>query len=486
MTKERVLVVDDDESLLYLMALTLERSNYDVVSTKSGLKALTILREKGPFAVLLTDLMMPDLHGQDLLREAKKVDPQIESIVITAAGSLESAIHSMRADGAYDYLLKPLDSMNQLPMAVDRAVAHRRLKLEREALYAEVKSDAERLQTLIANTGDAILSGDVAGVLTIVNPAAMRLLGREDLSGRNASEVLPAPLLTILENWLAISRRHPAVVEVPWGAEQVQMVNLSPILRKEGEAGSEVETYVGWVMVLRDITHFKKSDELKTQLLTEAANKIHFPLVQAVNALAELDIASSHDAHIAGIVYRLTKVWGRIQEWVDDLPTLLQLDSGLTVKFADTDLAALLVQIRPILEERVRPRGMQLDIHIEPDLPLARIDSSLFTRMMQGLVNRAALRSKRSDAIQITARGQHHQVWVEVSDNGPAISEEELPHVFERSLVRLDSDPENTGLELPLAKAIMDRMGGQVWVSGQDPVGSAITVCLATASGTLK
>jgi len=72
-------------------------------------------------------------------------------------------------------------------------------------------------------------------------------------------------------------------------------------------------------------------------------------------------------------------------------------------------------------------------------------------------------------------------VWIVVSDDGPAVSEADLPHLFEKSIVRLDTPLESSGLELALAKAIIDRMGGQIWVGGQGPAGSTITVCLAVA-----
>jgi PAS domain S-box-containing protein len=338
MVSERVLIVDDDEALLHLMTFTLKREGYQVEGATDGLSALGILRSQEPFAILITDLMMPDINGLELMRDARQLDPQLEVIIITAAGSLETAISALRADGAYDYLLKPLESMDQLSLAVERTIAHRGLRLERETLYAKVQADAERLRALIANTGDAILSADERGMLTIVNPAAARLLGGENLVGSPALECLPSSLATIVANWQAVSSHYPTTLEVPWKDNTVQMVNLTPLIG-EGALG-------GWVMVLRDITHFKKLDDLKAQMLSEAANKIRYPLVQAVNALAELDLLASQDEQISGIVYRLTKVWGRIQEWVDDLPTLIQLDSGVNVRLIEVNLAELLEELR--------------------------------------------------------------------------------------------------------------------------------------------
>jgi PAS domain S-box-containing protein len=474
MEAERILIADDDEALLHLMAFTLKREGYQVVGASEGFSALETLRSQGPFSVLVTDLMMPDINGLELMREARQCDPELEVIMITAAGSLETAISALRADGAYDYLLKPLESMDQLSLAVERAIRHRRLRLEREDLYNRVQNDADRLWALIANTADAILSADENSTITIANPAATRLLGRDDLVGQAASECLPAQLASLVTNWQTVSSRHPAVLEVPWKDNTVQMVNLTPLINN-GNWG-------GWVMVLRDITHFKNLDELKAQMLNEAANKIRYPLVQAVNALAELDLLASQDERISGIVYRLTKVWSRIQEWVDDLPTLIQLDSGLNIRLVDVNLTAMIESLRQELTTgRMRDRGLNLTVNITDQLPAVRADANLLKQLIQGLINRAMMRSKRGGEVRLAARVQQNQVWLDVSDDGSAVSEEDLPHLFEKSVIRLDASPENTGLELALAKAILDRIGGQVWIGGQGPIGGTITVCLPSA-----
>jgi PAS domain S-box-containing protein len=474
MERERVLVVDDDEGLLHLMELALKRAGFQVAVANDGPVAVDILREQEPFAVMLADLMMPGMNGLELLRRARVMDPHLEVVVITAAATLESAISALRADGAYDYLLKPLESMDQLAISVERAAAHRRLRLEREELQVHMRAEAERLHAVIANSGDAILAADASGVLTIVNPAASRLFERDDLVGCNAIDSLRRPFSSFIANWQAIGSRYPATVEYPW-LSTVQMVNLTPVIR-DGN-------WEGWVMVIRDITHLKRLDELKAQMLSEAASRIRLPLAQAVNALAELDILASKDENISGIVYRLTRLWRRIEEWVDDLPALIHLDSGVNVQLTSLNLQSLLQDIHAdLFESKIRGRNIRFTLSVDENLPLVSADPELLRRLIGGLITRALIRSRANDEIRLSARGQSGQVWIAVSDDGPAVSETELPHLFEKSVVRLDTPLESSGLELALAKAIIDRMGGQIWVGGQGPAGSTITVCLAVAT----
>lgn len=474
MTAERILVVDDDEALLQLMVLSLRRRGYEVEQAGDGFSALKVLASQPTFSVLLTDLMMPGMTGLELLREARKLDDQIEVVVITGAPDLESAILALRADGAYDYLLKPFESMSQLLLAVERAAAHRRLLIEREQLRIEVQKEAERLRALITSTGDAILSANEHGEIQLVNPAAARLFGADHLDGSQIPQSLPPTMNNLIANWQAVGGNLPAVVEMVWDDGTVQMVSLTPI-PKEGEQ------QWGWVAVLRDITHVKRMEELKSQMLVEAASRIRIPLAQAMNALVELNILTAQSERVSEVVSRLSKIWKRIQEWGEDLNALLRIDSGITLLSSNIQMSAVLEEIcKSHAEALVESMQVQLSLSVEPNLPQVTADPELVQRLLNGLINRAAARSEKGSSIRLNARSHNHQVWVSVSDDGPAVNDTELPHIFEKSFVKTSAGPGVTGLEMALVKTIIDRMGGQVWVGGQGKKGSTIFVCLPT------
>lgn len=471
MAGERILVVDDEDQIRVMMALALKRQGYQVESAQDGMHALAILRSQAPFAVLLTDLMMPEISGNDLLREARRLEPHIEAVVISAAGTIESAISAMRADGAYDYLVKPLESMAALTLAIERAVAHRQLVLEREALQAQVQAEAKRLRAFVTHTGDAILAADAQGILTIVNPAAVELLDRQDLTGCPALDYLPPVLSALITNWQTIGGQQPAAIELPWPGGSYQLINLTPMTTPAGEQQ-------GWLMVMRDITHLKNLDDLKTRLLAESVRKIQKPLAQAVTALAELNYLAAQDERLTPALYRLTSVWESIQEWGNELTGLADLD-GRDIRLVELDLNTLLETVREDVSSGIlRDPQLKLTIDLPPALPKVRGDPALLRRLMQGLLKRAATRSIPSGDLRVQAHQQADQVWVVVSDSGPALSQADMLHLFEKSFINLTADLLNTGLELATVKAILDRMGGQVWMGGQGAWGSVVTVCL--------
>ena len=123
----RVLVVDDERSMRELLSIVLRREGYDVLLAENGRTALGLL-ERESIDVLISDIKMPDMSGVDVLRAAKRIDPDILGIMITAFASTETAIEAMRL-GACDYLSKPFD-IDLLKMKVREKVENRHLKQE--------------------------------------------------------------------------------------------------------------------------------------------------------------------------------------------------------------------------------------------------------------------------------------------------------------------------------------------------------------------
>lgn len=473
MEAEKILVVDDDELLLNMMCTYLTRQGLTVERSADPIVGLEMLQTRGPYAVLVTDLMMPRMNGIQLLRQARQLDPRLEVVVITAAVSVETAISAMREDGAFNYLMKPLANISELSLAVKRAAGYRQLQIERESLRARAQAEAERLQLLIANIGDAIVAADAQGKLTVLNPAATRLVNRECRLGANAENTLPKPLAALLFNWRISGAQHSMTVELAWPANSIQMVSLAPLM---GEAGLSD----GWVMVIRDITHLKQLDNLKAHLLVDTANKIRLPLSQAMNLLTELsNPANTTPEKLPDVVYRLVKVWRRIQEWTDSLLEMAQYESGLSIKRTSVDVAKLINEIITTIPlDSVRTRYLKLDVNLPPSLPPISADMALLRKALQGLIARALVRSEAGSTISVSAHEQEQNIWISVSDGGASIVEADLPHLFDRSFVSASGGYDATGLELATAKAIVDKLGGQIWVSNVVTSGTLITVCL--------
>lgn len=127
MSKERILVVDDEANARTALAELLKEEGYSVETAADGFKALSKFEEGHP-DLILTDLKMPGMDGVELLQKVRQGDPDVEVVVMTAFGAVDTAVQAMRA-GATDYLTKPLN-MDELVLVLERALERRRLRKE--------------------------------------------------------------------------------------------------------------------------------------------------------------------------------------------------------------------------------------------------------------------------------------------------------------------------------------------------------------------
>ena len=133
----RILVVDDDLEMCGLLSDVLGQEGFSTLTISQSLEASKTIK-KEEFDVIVTDLRMTGLKGLDLLEEAKRVAPLTPVIIITAFGTIESAIQAMKM-GAYDYITKPFQ-MDEFVLTVKKALENRLLKKEVVRLRKEVES----------------------------------------------------------------------------------------------------------------------------------------------------------------------------------------------------------------------------------------------------------------------------------------------------------------------------------------------------------
>jgi len=137
---ERILIADDEENLVTLFKRILQKEGHEVQCASSGEEALDKLETEW-FDLVITDLKMPGLDGLELLKKGKAVNPAMPFIMLTAFGTVHSAVEAMK-EGAYDYLVKPLDT-EELKVVVKKALEVHRLTREVERLRSQLELDLD-------------------------------------------------------------------------------------------------------------------------------------------------------------------------------------------------------------------------------------------------------------------------------------------------------------------------------------------------------
>jgi len=160
-SKGQVLIVDDEEAIREVVATLLETQGYSCSSVANGREAVERLK-KSSLDLVLSDMLMPEMDGLQLLSWLHSHDPEIPIIMVTAMHDVSTALEAIRR-GAYDYILKPFEK-DQLFLSVRRALEHRRLLLENrhyqrnlEQLVAQRTAELRKALSELEQSYDATL-----------------------------------------------------------------------------------------------------------------------------------------------------------------------------------------------------------------------------------------------------------------------------------------------------------------------------------------
>lgn len=136
--KFTILIIDDEKNICEGLAANFELEEYNVKTAASGEEGLKLI-ERGDIDLVITDLRMNGISGEEVLRKVTAETPGIPVIILTGHGSIDSAVDAMR-HGAYDFLTKPLN-LDQLDMIVKRALESREMSLQHQQLKKEIEGE---------------------------------------------------------------------------------------------------------------------------------------------------------------------------------------------------------------------------------------------------------------------------------------------------------------------------------------------------------
>jgi len=144
--KKTILVVDNGETIRETLAKILEREGYNVLTAQDGEAAMRILRDQR-VNVILSDVCMPRMDGNKLLKQAKSILPDVEVILMTGHGKTEMGLEALQA-GAFDFIQKPFTKL----------ALHKTIKqaLEKQAMAAEMRFLKERVRELLGEIMDVV------------------------------------------------------------------------------------------------------------------------------------------------------------------------------------------------------------------------------------------------------------------------------------------------------------------------------------------
>ncbi|KAA3620011.1 MAG: response regulator [Calditrichaeota bacterium] len=184
-TSYSILIIDDEETVRKVCKFVLIKAGHVVHSAESGFQGLEILRSNSKIDIVITDLKMPNMDGQTVLREVKRDWPHIEVLMMTGYATIEYAIEAMKA-GAADFILKPL-STDQIRVAINKCIDKINLNHEIEELrhtnkkLMELKDIKEKFLAITSHELRTPI-GHIKGYFNILNDDFINEMSQEEIA----------------------------------------------------------------------------------------------------------------------------------------------------------------------------------------------------------------------------------------------------------------------------------------------------------------
>ena len=491
----RVLVVDDDEHALEMMAEFLPTLSCEVLLAHDGVEALQLFQAERP-PLVLTDLQMPLMDGLALMKAIKEFSPRTEILILTGHADLGSAVEAVR-QGAFGYLLKPVD-LQTLGRQVKQALERYRLVSEKEALLDELEQRVEnrtqaliesqqRLRAVFDAIADSLIIVDQNLMISVANAGAAALAGSplEALIGRMCYRVLfgreeicdGCPVLETFSNGRAVSRSVSQ--QMPDGRSRYLEVSSYP-LAYEGKRPMEA------VELIRDVTE-------------KVHQAHHLQNVEKLASVGQLAAGLAHElgnalAIIGGSVQVLLKqAADPCREGGEYLEAIHR-----NVAAADRTIRGLLAFARPqapclevmdltepldraclLLRGEFAKHGVQLVKQYAPDLPRMKGDVEQLQQLFLNLLLNAIQAMDDGGTITInTVFDSPEWLRVELVDTGYGIPKADLDRIFDPFFTTREG---GTGLGLSIAHRHVEAHLGRLMVESEEGQGTRFTVFLPTA-----
>jgi PAS domain S-box-containing protein len=350
--------------------------------------------------------------------------------------------------------------------------------VENARLFQAAEGGRRRLAAILASTTDAVLVTDRDDRILLANPAAERAFGieAERVIGQKVSEIA---LESVLERIFgkSLSSSEALTEEMPLPDGRTLYASVSAILSADGER-------FGRVAVMRDITHFKELDELKSDFVATVSHDLRAPLTFMRGYTTMLPMVGSLTEKQSEYVEKILQGVGQMSELIDDLLDLGRVEAGVGLERKPCHLGTILVEA--VDGMRTRAVAKSLEVRLEPPEGAAVVsgDAALLRQMVANLVDNAIKYTPDNGVVTVGLSVHDKQAAIRVTDTGIGIAPDDQVRLFEKfyRIKRRDTaDIPGTGLGLAIVKSIAERHGGRVWVESELNKGSTFHVLLPLA-----
>lgn len=506
-----VFIVDDEmmvTSSLQTM-LSLETS-HTIHCFNHPLDALDQIKALRP-DVVISDFSMPGMDGITFLRNVKQALPEATLILLTGYADKESAIEAINQVGIYRYIEKPWDN-EELKISINNGLERSRLisdlrrsvqdltiaraELEQanhrlEALVEErtrdLRSTYEKLQSIVSNTADGILTLNASLEITALNPAAEHWFS----TFGNTEKPLSLPLDRLLKLPPETDKNRAGLKALFDPAQSARVIEVSLGDHPLEASIAPLDMQEGFVVVLRDIAERKAIERLREDFISTLTHDLRTPLLAAIQTLgifADGSVGELNERQ-QELIRMMIQSSREMLGLVNVLLEVYKYESGRQKLIMDrVDLFDMIGRTCQELDALAQNREQTLKIEhsdgLEPDRLKVHGDKQELKRVLVNLIGNAINFTPKGGTIRVQLSREEDRIQVCVADTGRGIPEKDIPILFQRfSQGTSKQRSSGSGLGLYLSRQIVEAHQGQIWVESEEGKGSRFFVVLPASDG---
>jgi len=338
-----------------------------------------------------------------------------------------------------------------------------------------MSTEKNRLSSILANMADGVIMTDAAGVIVLANRAAGGLLGfkEENAADKPAIEVVHDHEIDELLK-KCLNTGNEKTIQFESGAKRRYLRAIAVPLRSQGRLS-------GVVILLQDLTELRNMQTMRRELVGNISHELRTPIA-GIKAMAETlrDGAIEDKDAARDFLSRIENEADRLTQMVTELTQLSRIESGRAeLKIEPVNLNSLADEIITEMSALAERQQIRLFTQLVPDLPSVPADKDRIRQTLINLVHNAIKFNQPNGNVTVSTGYDGNSVTVNVADTGIGISQDDLPHVFERFF---KADKARTGggsgLGLAIAKHTIQAHGGEIHAQSQEGKGSTFTFSL--------
>jgi signal transduction histidine kinase len=326
-------------------------------------------------------------------------------------------------------------------------------------LYLSVEASRRQLEAVLNSTSDPVLVTDHRNRLLLTNRAAQIALGQniDNSSGLDTEKVIKLrPLLVLLQG----THTQTQSTEIMLADKRTYLATASSVM-VEGRQ-------IGRVCIMRDVTHFKELDSMKSEFVATVSHDLRSPLTLMRGYATMLEMVGELNEQQQGYVRKIISGVENMSRLVNNLLDLGRIEIGVGLQVEHVTVLDIIERVTSALQLQASQKNIALQVELPKDMPHAvDADQALLHQAVYNLVENAIKYTPDNGRVVIRTLSQPGYLIFAIEDSGLGISAEDLPHLFEkfyRGKQRETRAQPGSGLGLAIVHSVATNHGGRVWV----------------------